>query len=452
MKNRLTEFTVSFYSILKWFVLATIVGIIAAFSTAAFLIILRWSVKITSGNKYYFLLMPAGMFISGLLIELFAKEAEGHGTEKVIEAIHKNKGKIRLIVVPVKLLATIFTIATGGSVGKEGPSAQIGGGLASFLGDILKFKGDTYKKLVICGISASFAVVLGSPIGGAIFGVEVLFIGGMMYEVLFPSFVSGIIAYQISVALGIENMHIASISVPNFSIQLMLKVFLSGIFFGIVAFILVEFLNLMERLSKGISIWRPFKGLIGGAVLALVTLAISSPAYLGLGMHFIEQTVAGAHVSPLAFLLKIFYTTTTLSFQGSGGIVRPIFFIGSTSGNVFGQVFGNPSFYAAIGIAAVLAGAANVPISASIMAIELFGPGIGLYAAFASIVSFILVGNRSVYPTQILQMRKTEFANHEPGGQISEYKPSISLEETSLISHLYKLFKSLFKKQTKNNK
>ncbi len=103
-----------------------------------------------------------------------------------------------LLVVPVKLVATIITLATGGSAGKEGPCAQIGAGLSSVFADLFRFNDAERKKLVICGISAGFAAVFGTPIAGAIFGVEVLFAGSILYEVLLPSFISGIMAYQVS--------------------------------------------------------------------------------------------------------------------------------------------------------------------------------------------------------------------------------------------------------------
>ena len=133
-----------------------------------------------------------------------APDAEGHGTEKIIEAVHQRSGKIRLMVVPVKLVATVITIAFGGSAGKEGPAAQIGAAVSSAFSDLLRFDSKDRKKLVICGISAGFATVFGTPIAGAIFGVEVLFVGGMLYDVLLPSFVSGIVAFQVSSALGIN--------------------------------------------------------------------------------------------------------------------------------------------------------------------------------------------------------------------------------------------------------
>lgn len=144
--NKVLESSVIFFSVLKWIALASIAGIVIGSSTAIFLNLLEYAINLASNYKYYFLLLPIAFFLSAYLVKAFAPQAEGHGTEKVIEAIHKRSGKINLLAVPVKLAATIITIAAGGSVGKEGPCAQIGAGLCSFISDILNFNDMDRKK------------------------------------------------------------------------------------------------------------------------------------------------------------------------------------------------------------------------------------------------------------------------------------------------------------------
>ncbi len=449
-KKILKEESVLFISIFKWLLLAIFIGIIVGISTTVFLKALEATSRYTGSLKYYFLLLPLALFVSSLMVKYLAPEASGHGTEKVIEAVHKRSGKINPLVVPVKLVATVITIALGGSAGKEGPCAQIGAGLASSFSDLAWFNSKDRKKLVICGISAGFATVFGTPIAGAIFGVEVLFIGSLMYDVLLPSFVAGIVGYQVSSSMGIMYFYEPLKFVPNFSSQFFIKVCLSGVFFGMCSLLFIEMLNFFESISKKIKIWGPFKGIAGGAFLIILTLIFSS-RYLGLGLETIKGSLEGGHVSPVAFILKMLFTSITLSFGGSGGIVTPIFFVGSTAGNAFGQLPGfDPAIFSAIGMVSLLAGAANTPISASIMAVELFGAQVAPYAAGASIISFLMTGHRSVYPSQVLATKKSASITVATGGEIKDI-PDIDIEvrERSVTGGIIKGYKKARKELKK---
>jgi H+/Cl- antiporter ClcA len=420
MRKRVLEQSVMFISITKWFFLATGVGIIVGFSTSIFLKALEAGISFTDRYPYSFLLLPLALFFSSILIKYLSPEAEGHGTEKVIESVHKRSGKINPLVVPIKLVATIITIMFGGSAGKEGPCAQIGAGLSSIFSAILRFNDSDRKKLVICGISAGFSTVFGTPIAGAIFGVEVLFVGSLVYDVLFPSFVAGIVGYQVSSLLGITYFHQPLNFIPIFSSQLFIKVCVSGIFFGLCAFVFIELMKHLHIKSKNMTIWQPYKGLAGGTVLVVLAF-IFSRKLLGLGLDTIQVALEGEHVNPLIFLGKMLFTAVTLSFGGSGGIVTPIFFIGATAGNTFANLFGmDISMFSAIGMVALLAGAANTPISASIMAVELFGPEVAPYAAVACVISFLMTGHRSVYPSQILSITKSPSIFVEKGMEMED--------------------------------
>jgi len=428
MKGRLTEQSVLFASVLKWFVLATITGAIVGLSTAVFLKALAWSTTLTGGRRDYFLLLPLAFAASVLLVKKLAPDAEGHGTEKVIEAVHTTSGRIKLAVVPVKLAATIVTLACGGSAGKEGPCAQIGAGLASSLADLLRLDDHDRRKIVICGISAGFAAVFGTPIAGAIFGVEVLFVGSILYEVLLPSFIAGITAFQVSSVLGVQYFNHAIKVAPVFSETFFIEVAFAGVFLGLCSFVMVE----MMRAGKGIAGRLPFspvvKALVGGSSLVGLTYLFSRD-FLGLGLGFIESALKGYSSPWYTALMKSVFTSITLNFGGSGGIVTPLFFVGATSGTLFADLFGlDRATFAAIGLVAILAGAANTPIAAAIMALELFGPALGPYAAVACVIAFLMTGHRSVYPSQVLAVRKSASIEVEVGQGIERveatYDPS----------------------------
>jgi H+/Cl- antiporter ClcA len=446
MRRRVVEASVLFVSVLKWFALASLVGVLVGGSTAAFLWALQWTTGAVGGIPYHLVALPFAIFFSALVVEKLAPDAKGHGTEKVIEAIHQHHSIIKPLVVPVKLVATVITLAAGGSAGKEGPCAQIGAGLASSLARLFRFDEVDRKKLVICGVSAGFSTVFGTPVAGALFGVEVLAVGQLQYSVLFPSFVAGIVGYQISAAMGTSYFYNPISFVPQFSELFFLKVVLIGVAFGLVSFIFIELIKRIEGLSERITWWSPLKGLLGGALL-LLTLFVGD-RYLGLGLSTIEANLSGTSAGT-AFdpLIKMVATAVTLSFGGSGGIVTPIFFIGTTSGSFLGPLFGmHAATGAALGMVALLAGCANTPIAASVMAIELFGPSLSPYAAIACIVSFLMVGHRSVYPSQILAMVKSaslttgigKTMEDETGAEFSKRSSSLVHQGERLISAVRK--------------
>ncbi|RMG69797.1 MAG: voltage-gated chloride channel [Nitrospirae bacterium] len=419
-RAELLESFVLFLSVVKWFIIATIVGSAVGFAIAGFLRTLEISTLYMTGIPYYYLLLPLGMFLSSLMTKYLARDAEGHGTEKVIEAIHRRAGRIKLPVIPVKFLATVVTIAFGGSVGKEGPAAQIGGGISSVLADLFRFEDRDRRRLVICGISAGFSSVFGTPIAGAIFGIEVLYIGNLFYEALFPSFVAGMISYHVTTLLGIEYYHRTIELAPVFSGSMLLQVLSVGIFLGITSFVFIETMEGIERIVKRIDWWKPLKAVAGGLLLVILTLLFSD-RYLGLGLETITECLNGHTVPWYSFLIKMVFTSATLAFGGSGGIVTPIFFIGATAGSFFASLTGlDTATYAAIGLVGLLAGATNAPIAASIMAVELFGAQIAPYAAMVCIISYLITGHRSVYPSQVIARTKSPSIYIEPGKVLEE--------------------------------
>lgn len=420
MLRRFLESSVLFIHVIRWFFIAVVVGGLVGVSTTYFLKALDGSIALAGRWPWTFLLLPLAFPLSAYIVRRFAPEAEGHGTEKVIEAYHRRSGRIPLAVVPVKALATIVTITVGGAAGKEGPSAQIGAGLASRLADLLRFRAADRKKIVVCGLSAGFAVVFGTPIAGAIFGVEALFVGAIVYDVLFPSFVAGIVAYGTAHWLGLAYAHQFQPFVVPLEPVLLVAVIFSGVFFGLLALLLIECMKLARKAARQMRLSPIRAAAGGGAALVLLALLLGRD-YLGLGLEQTNNIIQGEGASFLAPFAKMVFTSITLNFGGSGGTLSPVFYIGATGGHLWATLFDlDTSFFAAIGMVALLAGATNTPISASIMAVELFGPDIVPYAALACVVSFLMTGHRSVYPSQVLSFIKSPALRATTGKELQE--------------------------------
>jgi len=446
MKKQFMEQSLIFFSVTKWVFLSSAIGAIIGTIVTFYLKIIHQSDDMKSllpFPSYY--LLPLGLVFSVFLIKKFAPSASGHGTEKIIEAVHKHDAKIDFAVIPVKLIATVLTIFTGGSVGKEGPGAQIGAGVASFIARIAKFSAKDRKKLVICGISAGFASVFGTPISGAIFGIEVLVVGIIMYDVLLPSFIAAFAAHTTSKLLGINYTYYHmqfSESLP-FDVVLIFQVVAAGLFFGVVSFIFIATLKRVESIIEAINLNPYIKAFLGGTFLVLLSFWLGDE-FFGLGLNtvsslFYSDPQLAEQLPWYAFLAKTLFTTVSLSSGGSGGVITPIFYVGATSGHFFGTLLeGNIALFAALGFTSVLAGSTNSPIAATIMAVELFGVDIAHYAAISAVITFLTTGHRSVYPSQILKLSKSDMLNIDFGENIDNSNINLSIKSKQKVEQFKK--------------
>lgn len=439
MTKHTIEQTTIFLSIIKWIVLSSAIGIIIGASVTLFLKVLQLSEHSRNFLPFpHYYLLPFALVLTVWLVKKFAPDAKGHGTEKVIESVHKKSGKIEIEVIPVKLFATVLTVFAGGSVGKEGPGAQIGAGMASVISDFLKFTKEDRKKLVICGIGAGFASVFGTPIAGAIFGLEVLVVGLIRYDVLLPSFVAGFSAFSTAQYLGIEYTYFDIDFLQNITLDfpLLLEVILAGLFFGFVSDFTITTIKRVERTIDKIRLNNYIKAFLGGALLIAFSYIVGD-RYFGLGLDTINSILqpypsVSEDIPWYSFIIKAIYTAISLGVGGSGGIVTPIFFIGATSGHWFGVIMGNEhiAFFAALGFISVLAGTTNAPIAATIMAMELFGMEISHFAAISVVISFLMTGHRSVFPSQLLAMKKSNTLDVDMGEDIGH--ASVKIEDNNI--------------------
>lgn len=440
----------SVLNILKWFILATGVGTLVGILDAAFLKALESSLALRNEIPYFYLGLPLALYLVALLSRRIAPKHKDFSTDAVIHKINLYE-PISFWSIVKGFFLPIVTMVTGGSAGKEAPCADVGAGVSSLIARFCRMSLEDQRKMMICGVSAGFAGVFGVPISGALFGLEVLWVGHIFYEVMFPALVAGITAFQVTSYLGVNYIYHPLHFVPVFSEQFFLKVLIAGMFFGLISLLFIEiskFTRVIFRyITRKVSL---FGACFIGGILLITIAALTSPLYLGLGMHGIESALSGQPIdSPFGFLYKIITTAITFAAGGIGGIVTPIFFVGAQAGAMLSNFLGvDSATLAALGLVAVLAGAANTPLAASIMAIELFGPDIAPYATVACVISFLITGQQSVYPSQRISWDSGKTPNEHPavpityGRRATDRQVQVRARKTA--------FKKAFKELTKH--
>lgn len=418
-------------SILKWVFLASVVGSATGFLTTGFLKVIHFIPHLTADYSYSFYFLPLVLF-SITLLNYYYPGTEGIGTNRLIRAIHQKYGRIEVRTIPLRVLYSFLLLFTGGSAGKESPCAQIGAGVSSGLADIFRLDDVDHKKMVVCGVCAGFATVFGTPLAGAIFGVEILIVGTISYEFLLPALIATITAFHVSSYFGITYFYHSLNFVPVFEESFFFMVILSGIFFGLCSHLYVYLLDVTKVFIGKVNIWKPWKSLGMGLLLVLMALVFSRE-YLGLGLDTITQAVNGIPVNASAFLIKAVFTAITLSVTSNSSVITPIFFIGATAGSAFAALFGlDQGTFASIGFVSLLAACANTPVSASIMAVEMFGAAIAPYAITSCVISFLMIGHKSIYTAQILSFSKSRSIRTEVGKELQSAEYQLEIRNKNL--------------------
>jgi H+/Cl- antiporter ClcA len=420
-------------TILQWLVLATVTGVIVGCGTSAFLYALFYFTDQTVSIPLWFqmALLPLGGLLNGLILYYGYKFNTSGLGDSTIAAVHKQSGRMPFKTLAVKPVAALITLACGGSAGKEGPCSHIGGSLASGLGRLLGLNAELQKRLVACGVSAGFASVFGTPIAGAIYGVEVLAIGRIRHDFLFPAIIAGVASFEVSKYWQVPYKYYDIRLRPHFSEVLFLKTIAIGILCGIVAWLFVELVSFMRQqftlLRARFHLWPPLMPLLGGFILAALLFFIPVD-YLGLSLPLMDRALDGEAMPYLGFFWKSLLVAITLGSGFYGGIVTPQFVIGALSGSAFAHFIGiNPALGGAVGLVSVVAAASNTPISAILMGVELFGAETGtIYVAGAAIAAYLIIGHRSVYPDQLVAYPKTSWFHGHSDSPLGQEKLHLS--------------------------
>lgn len=408
MKSYFKDEEIMVIVVLKWLFLAILAGALTGTVVGGFLLILfKGIVVVDALPPYKYILLPLGMLASVFVITKICPAAAGHGTDRVIAAIHDKWGRIPDMVVPVKIVSTWMTLIPGGVVGTEGPSTQIGGALMSWVSDLLKCNEHTRRKLVVCGVAAALSAVFGAPVAGAVFGIEVLFVGEMFYTALLPAVVSGAAAHYVCTLMGVPYIF-PHVAIPAFSAESALWSIGAAMFFALVSILHVGCFDAMDKIYKKLPLDVWMKALLSSAIL-LSTVPFFNETYLGMGERGLTAFFAGQGGAWYAFALKSFLLAVTLAGGGSGGVLTPTFYIGAASGALFASIFGLDSgFFAVLGFVGLIAASVNTPLSAIILSMEMFGADMAPYAALTAVFAYMLSGNRSLYPSQIRARPKSE--------------------------------------------
>jgi len=358
-------------------------------------------------------LLPIGGFANGLLLHYGYKLRRSTFNDNAIIAVNEQQGKLPFRTMWIKPVAALITLGCGGSAGKEGPCSHIGASIAATIGRLLHLNPEMRKRLLACGVSAGFSSVFGTPIAGAIYGVEMLAIGRIRHDFLFPGIVAGVTAFEVSRWLGVPYPHYAISFAGDFTEVLFLKTVVIGILCGAVAWLFVELLRQARRLFVALKqrydVWPPLMPVLGGVLLALLILAIPNQ-YLGLSLPLMDRALHGDAMPYLAFFWKALLVAITLGSGFYGGIVTPQFVIGAVTGGAFAHLLGlQAALGAAVGLVAVVASASNAPIAAILMGVELFGADSTLYVAGACVAAYLIIGHRSVYPEQQIAYSKSSW-------------------------------------------
>ena len=398
---------------LKWSLISILVGIVVGGFSTLFAFIMNIMTEYRQQNDYMLYFLPLGGLVTVFLYSAF-KYKNDKGTNLVLSTIHA-QSEIPLRMAPLIFITTIITHIFGGSAGREGAALQLGGSIGNQLGRSLKLNDADKRVVVLCGMSAAFSALFGTPMAAAIFSLEVVSVGVMYYAALVPCVFSSLIATYFAKFFGIKETDFAVVEFPELTLVNALETVLLAIICAVVSILFIIILHTTGDLFRKYLKNPYIRIFLAGSAIVLLSLLLGTRDYNGAGMDVIARAVRGEAV-PYAFVMKIIFTAITIEAGFRGGEIVPSFFIGATLGCTLGSLTGfSPSVCAAVGLIALFCGVTNCPITSLLISFELFGSDGIPFFLLAVAVSYFMSGYYGLYKDQTIVYSKyrTKFLNRK---------------------------------------
>ena len=407
IKHNIQRITVS----VKWVIFSIIMGGIVGLCGTGFYFALSFVTLLRGQYPWLLYLLPVGGLIIVSAYHLLNNENDT-GTNLVIAAIQTDE-QIPVRMAPLIFISTLITHLFGGSAGREGAALQMGGSLGSGLGKLFHFDEKDKHVMIMCGMSAAFSALFGTPMAAAILPMEMVSVGVMYYIALVPCVISSLVAHGIAESFGITGSVLPINPLPSFGIFPAVKISILAILCALISILFCILLHKSEELYKKYLKNPYLRVMAGGVLVMLLTLLVGSRDYNGTGIEIIGNCMKG-EVRPEAFLLKMIFTALTLGAGFKGGEIVPSFFTGAAFGCLFGNILGfSPSLCAAVGMTSVFCGVTNCPITSLLSSFELFGYDGMPYFLLATAFSYMLSGYFGLYKSQkiVYSKYKTNYIN-----------------------------------------
>ncbi len=396
---------------LKWIIFAIIVGITVGLCGTAFYFALSLVTVLRTQNSWLIFLLPLGGVGIVAMYRILHNEKDT-GTNLVISAIHSDD-ELPFRMAPLIFVSTLITHLFGGSAGREGAALQMGGSIGNALGRLFRFDDKDKHVMIMCGMSAAFSALFGTPMAAAILPMEMVSVGVMYYIALVPCVISSLVAHGIAYSFGVSNEMFIIRSIPKFGIISSIEISVLAILCALVSILFCVLLHKSEDLYKRFFANPYVRAIVGGCIIIVLTLLVGNQDYNGTGINIIAHCINGT-VRPEAFLLKMIFTALTLGAGYKGGEIVPSFFTGAAFGCLFGNLLGfSPTLCTAVGMTAVFCGVTNCPITSLLISFELFGYDGMPYFLLATALSYMLSGYFGLYRSQkiVYSKYKTNYIN-----------------------------------------